>query len=324
MPGVHTGLTFSPEVAANIFVVIVRMLNRGFIVWRYFYDADGLLNLALNALHLSSLTHYWLGDPNTALGALIFMRFPWVDDFGLLIFFAGLQGISSEVLEAAHLDGATGFRRVWTMDIPLILPQSKLLLILATINNVQNIVIPLVMTNGGPGVSTDVPALEMYNQAITYGQFGYSMAISFVLFVVVLILPYIASGQALSIFVLRTFFQGISYELVEAAKIDGAGDLRVYRSLVMPLSVPVLVSVGIVNLAPLWNDYLLPWLLLDSEHQTLTMALVFFQGNAITHSSSQFGPLMASYALAAVPLAILFGFLMRYYVERLTSGALKL
>jgi len=45
---------------------------------------------------------------------------------------------------------------------------------------------------------------------------------------------------------------------------------------------------------------------------------------SFTHSSSQFGPLMASYALAAVPLAILFGFLMRYYVERLTSGALKL
>ena len=139
-----------------------------------------------------------------------------------------------------------------------------------------------------------------------------------------LILPYVAAGQAFSIFVLKTFFDGISRELIDAARIDGAGDIRVYTNIVMPLSVPVLASVAIVNFIPLWNDYLLPSLLLGHNYRTLTMALVTFQGSAQSHSASNFGALMASYAFACIPLGIVFTFLMRYYVEGLTSGALKL
>lgn len=138
------------------------------------------------------------------------------------------------------------------------------------------------------------------------------------------ILPYIAGGQAFSIFVLRTFFAGLAKELIEAAKIDGAGDLRIFRSIAIPLSMPVLTSVGIINLVPIWNDYLLPQLVLDRAHRTLTMALVSFQGNAQTHSAPDFGPLMAAYALSSVPLLILFSFLMRYYIEGLTSGSVKM
>ena len=96
------------------------------------------------------------------------------------------------------------------------------------------------------------------------------------------ILPYIAGGQAFSIFVLRTFFTGISKELIEAAKIDGASDMRVFRSIALPLSLPVLTSVGIINLVPIWNDYLIPQLVLDKAHRTVTMALVAFQGSAQT------------------------------------------
>lgn len=139
-----------------------------------------------------------------------------------------------------------------------------------------------------------------------------------------LILPYIAGGQAFSIFVLKTFFDGISYELVEAAKIDGAGDFRIFASLVVPLSLPVIASVAIVNIVPLWNDLLLPQLLLDRANRTVTMALVAFQGNAQSHTATDFGALMGSYAIASIPLVILFAFLMRYYVEGLTAGSLKM
>ncbi|MBA2469240.1 MAG: carbohydrate ABC transporter permease [Chloroflexia bacterium] len=139
-----------------------------------------------------------------------------------------------------------------------------------------------------------------------------------------LILPYIAGGQAFSIFVLRTFFGGISKDLVDAARVDGASEWHILGKIVVPLSVPVLVSVVVINVVPLWNDYLLPSLLLSENYRTLTIALVSLQGNAETHSSSQFGTLMAAYAIACVPLAIVFSFLMRYYVQGLTSGALKL
>jgi ABC-type glycerol-3-phosphate transport system permease component len=138
------------------------------------------------------------------------------------------------------------------------------------------------------------------------------------------ILPYIAGGQAFSIFVLRTFFGGLSKELIEAAKIDGAGDMRVFRSVALPLSMPVLTSVGIINLVPIWNDYLLPQLVLDKAHRTVTMALVAFQGSAQSHTAPDFGALMASYALSSIPLLILFSFLMRYYIEGLTAGSVKM
>ena len=139
-----------------------------------------------------------------------------------------------------------------------------------------------------------------------------------------LILPYIAGGQAFSIFVLRTFFGGISKDLIDAARVDGASEWHILGKIVVPLSIPVIVSVAVINIVPIWNDYLLPSLLLGQNYRTLTMALVSLQGNAMTNSSSQFGILMAAYAVACIPLAILFTFLMRYYVQGLTSGALKL
>jgi ABC-type glycerol-3-phosphate transport system permease component len=139
-----------------------------------------------------------------------------------------------------------------------------------------------------------------------------------------LILPYIAGGQAFSIFVLRTFFGGISKDLVDAARVDGASEFHILAKIVVPLSIPVIVSVAVINIVPIWNDYLLPSLLLAEKYRTLTIALVTLQGNAQTHSSSQFGILMAAYVVACIPLAIVFTFLMRYYVQGLTSGALKL
>ncbi len=137
------------------------------------------------------------------------------------------------------------------------------------------------------------------------------------------ILPYIAAEQAFTIFVLKAFFEGLPKELLEAAKVDGGGEFFVFRRVVLPLSVPVLVSVGIINVIPLWNDLLLPQLVLSREFQTVTMALVTFQGSAESYTAPDFGALMAAYALASVPLLILFSFLMRSYIEGLTSGSLK-
>ena len=156
------------------------------LLWTYFYRGDGLINQLLGAVGLEGLQRLWIGNPDTALYALALMGFPWINVFNLLIFYAGLQGISQEVLEAAKLEGAVGITRVWHIDLPLVMPQFRLLLILAVIGNVQNIVAPLVMTNGGPGYSTYVPSLYMYKAAVQYGEFGYSMAISFLLFMVVL------------------------------------------------------------------------------------------------------------------------------------------
>ena len=183
------GLQYLYRTLFTIPLVIPSIVS--ILLWRYFYASDGLINFVLRGIGLGSLTHTWIRDPDTALYALIFMGFPWISAFNLLIFYAGLQGINQEVLESASLDGATSWKRIRAMHIPLIKPQIKLLFILSVIGSVQHLLVPLLMTNGGPGYSTYVPLLHMYTLAIKYGEFGYSMAISFLMFLVILILTII-------------------------------------------------------------------------------------------------------------------------------------
>ncbi|QTH43436.1 sugar ABC transporter permease [Cohnella sp. LGH] len=161
------------------------------LLWRFLYQGDGALNQLLDIVGLGSLKQLWLGDPNIALYSIILMGFPWISAFNLLIFYSGLQSISSEVIEAAKLEGAIGWKRVRLIDIPLSAPQLRLIVILTLIGSLQNIIPPLIMTNGGPGYSTYVPILHMYNVSTVNGEFGYGMAIALVMFAVILLLTLI-------------------------------------------------------------------------------------------------------------------------------------
>lgn len=135
-----------------------------------------------------------------------------------------------------------------------------------------------------------------------------------------LILPYIAGGQVFSIFILRSFIAELPNELFEAAEVDGASELKVFMSIVLPLSKPILGTVAIMTLLSVWNDYVWPLIVIsDDLKRTLPIGLSFFQGQ---HSTT-YGPLMAGYMIACLPLLILFFFTMRYFVEGLTSGAVK-
>ena len=79
-------------------------------IWRFFYSpVNGLLNEALRAVGLSDLARPWLGDFKLALYAILFVGFPWIAGYATLIYIAGLQAISMEILEAAAIDGASGF-----------------------------------------------------------------------------------------------------------------------------------------------------------------------------------------------------------------------
>lgn len=159
------------------------------LIWGFFYDpTDGLLNRLLIAVHQKELTQAWLGNPNLALYCIMFMTFPWVDGFGLLIYTAGLQAIPVELPEAAAIDGASAWQRFWRIEIPLILGQIRLMGTLAIINGLQNFTQVLILTSGGPGQATTVPGLYLYQQAIYDQRMGYASAIALVLFVIILLL----------------------------------------------------------------------------------------------------------------------------------------
>lgn len=160
----------------------------GILTWQNFYQVGGLIDLILHRLGLGNAETPWLADPRTALGALIFMGFPWVGAFNLLVFYAGLQKIPPDLIDAAAVDGVSSLRRVWHVELPLIRGQLKVILVLSIIGITQNLLPPLLLTQGGPGDATWTPVLYMYEQAFTYDTIGYALAVAFVLFVVSLAL----------------------------------------------------------------------------------------------------------------------------------------
>ena len=100
------------------------------------------------------------------------LGFPWVSGTAVLIYYAGLIGISDSVLDAARLDGVTGLQRIRRIDIPLIRGQIKFFLVVGIIDSMKGYEINLVLTNGGPGYSTMVPGLHMYQEAFAYQRMG--------------------------------------------------------------------------------------------------------------------------------------------------------
>ncbi|MFN8448802.1 MAG: sugar ABC transporter permease [Anaerolineae bacterium] len=179
------------------FIVVIPTLVPGVIyvlLWRHIYDPNlGPLNALLDALGLHSFSRNWLGDADTALLAIIGVGFPWVAGVGTLIFLGGLANISDSVLDACLLDGCQGLKRLRLIDVPLVLPQIRLLTVLASIAALTTFEGVLVMTKGGPGYATSVPGLRMFERAFTTGQFGLASSIGLILFVFALILTFVVN-----------------------------------------------------------------------------------------------------------------------------------
>lgn len=162
------------------------------LLWQFIYDGThGLLNAILETVGLGNLQQPWLGNPKTALYAVTFMGFPWVGGVTVLIYLAGLQGISHEIIDSALVDGCSGLRRIFAIDIPLILGQFKLIIVLAVIGGLQGWVAVFVMTAGGPGTASMVPGLWMYNNAFLWNKMGYASAIGMFLFLLIFTLTLI-------------------------------------------------------------------------------------------------------------------------------------
>lgn len=168
-------------------LVAIPMIVPGIVtilLWTRLYDPYlGPINGVLRSLGFENIPN-WLSDPNIALFAIMGIGFPWVGGANTLIYIGGLSQISESIFDAALLDGCTGIRRAIRIDLPLVRGQVRLLLILAVIAGLTSYETILVMTKGGPGFATTVPALTMYQRAFGSGQFGYASAIGLILFVI--------------------------------------------------------------------------------------------------------------------------------------------
>ncbi|OXS56284.1 ABC transporter permease [Cohnella sp. CIP 111063] len=164
----------------------------GLLIWQNFYDPNlGLFNNFLKLIGLGSWAHGWLGDPDTALWALIFIGFPFVGILQLLVFYAGLLSISEEMIESAKIDGATLPRIIRSIHLPLLAGQFKFLIILGLIGIIQDFNGILIVTGGGPMDSTYVPALQMYYAATKFNELGYASALGVSMFAIILVITVI-------------------------------------------------------------------------------------------------------------------------------------
>lgn len=161
-----------------------------------------------------------------------------------------------------------------------------------------------------PGILTLVPSFLLIRD---FGLIGKRSA---------LILPYLSGGQVFAIFILRSFIASLPEELFEAARIDGASNLRMYFRIVLPLSKPILVTIAVMNILGTWNDYIWPLITLpDNKLWTITVGIVSFTGHF--QGLEAWGQMFAGYVIASLPLIILFIFTMRAFISGLTSGAIK-
>jgi multiple sugar transport system permease protein len=160
-----------------------------------------------------------------------------------------------------------------------------------------------------PGVLTLIPAFVLVRQL---GLINTPWA---------LILPWTSGGQVFGILLCRSFFATLPQDLFDSGRIDGASEFMLYTRIALPLSWPILMTLAITHLVATYNDFIWPLLTIaDPAKQVVAVGLTQFTSQ---FGVTDWGPRMAAYTVSTIPLLILFTFGMRYYVQGLTSGAVK-
>lgn len=160
-----------------------------------------------------------------------------------------------------------------------------------------------------PGVLTLSPSFILYR---TLGLYNNLFA---------LILPMWTGGCVFGVFLLSSFYKGIPNDLFEAADLDGATDFQKYTLIALPLSMPIVATLVIMQITGVWNDVLWPRVILQSQNYTIAAGLAFaFDTENATNSTVKF----AGYLVASLPVVVLFIFFNRFYVEGMTASAIKL
>ena len=132
---------------------------------------------------------------------------------------------------------------------------------------------------------------------------------------------YLGFGAGLAIFMFLGFVKGLPLEIEEAAAIDGCGPLRTYFNVVLPMLKPTLISVGILELMWVWNDYLLPYLVLDrTKYMTIPIHVQYLKGS---YGSVDLGATMAVIMLSIIPIILVYLFCQKHIIKGVAAGAVK-
>lgn len=131
---------------------------------------------------------------------------------------------------------------------------------------------------------------------------------------------YLGFGAGLAVFIFSGFVRSIPVEIEEAAEIDGCGPLHTFFGVVLPLMQPTVVTVAILNAMWIWNDYLLPYLVIGRKYRTIPVAVQYLQGG---YGSRDMGALMAMLILSIIPIIIFYAFSQKFIIKGVVAGAVK-
>lgn len=132
---------------------------------------------------------------------------------------------------------------------------------------------------------------------------------------------YLGFGAGLAVFMFTGFMKSIPLEIEEAAMIDGCNPLQTFFEVVLPILKPTMISVGILETMWLWNDYLLPYLVLDrKKYSTIPILIQYFKGS---YGHVAMGPMMACIMMTVLPIIIIYVCLQKYIIKGVLAGAVK-
>lgn len=158
------------------------------LMWGWILAPEGAVNSILDKIGLASLAENWLGDPDLALWVVLAVLVWMQLGYPLVLFLSGLQRIDPELYEAAALDGATWWQRFTRITVPILRPEVYVVLVTTTIAGLKVFAQIFVLTGGGPGNSTLVPAYFAYQNYFERADVGYGSAISSTITLLVLII----------------------------------------------------------------------------------------------------------------------------------------
>ena len=280
---------------SNLFRTVFFMPNLiGGIVLGYVWSMifDGILSRYGTSILLETKYGFW--------GLIILMCWQQVG-YMMIIYIAGLQAVPEDMLEAAKIDGANRWQTLWKVTIPNVMPSITICTFLTLTNSFKLFDQNLALTGGQPYIiqsdgsaikTTEMLALNIYNTF--YGQNVNSRGT--------------AQAKAVLFFLL-------------VAAIDGCGPLRTYFSVVFPMLRPTMISVGILEIMWVWNDYLLPYLVLDStKYKTIPIHIQYLKGS---YGTVDLGATMALIFLSIVPVIIFYLCCQKYIIKGVAAGAVK-
>ena len=135
-----------------------------------------------------------------------------------------------------------------------------------------------------------------------------------------IIVIYLGFGAGLSVFMFAGFVKSVPLEIEESAMIDGCNPIKTYFGVVLPILMPISITVAILNVMWIWNDYLLPYLVIGSDYKTIPIAIQYLKGG---YGSIDMGAMMAMLVLAIIPIVIFYLTCQKYIIAGVTSGAVK-